>query len=690
MKKVFLTVGAVISLAFVLFAQDSNTTYNAGLSIPEDRIRSSDEGFASEEFRRGVQAYYKGSYNESIVALEKALSYLPDDNLILEWLGKAYYKAGMEGAALSYWKISAENGYGGLVLQNKLEIVRERRVTGDTENRLMKLSEAGSYGGINGDKMIFSGPTSALPNKDGTIWITSYNTNEVLLLNINGFVIKRVTGPLNGFDRPLDIVRLSDGNLLVSESAGDRLSLLKSNGNFIKYIGSKGRGVGNLVGPQYIAVDSLERIYVSDYGNRRIDVFDKEGNGLYYFGGKQPGFDGLKGPTGIAVIDDSVFVADDYKGCIYEFDKSGNYIRELVEENTFIKPESLRFWQNSLTMCDKNKIYSVDIQTGALFEYTSTGNAPSRVTNATVDANNNLLATDFTSNEVYIMSKTQELVGGLFVQIEQVDASKFPNVTVEVKVENRHRQPVVGLQAENFFFTENKRPVTNLKYIGSVNNNDYGDITIIIDRSYESNNYKNEIETAVNEIVSEMNGRGTLRVISAGEIPFSEYVGKPDLLGKFNLDALKNKPSENTSIDLAFRLASNELIGAAKKRSIVFITDGKVSYTAFDKYNLSELCAYVNNNSIGVSVVQVSQQSLDSEYNYIIDNTRGDLYYVFRPEGLSAVVKDSLNLSQGTYQLSYVSTLQTNFGERFLPLETEVYLMNRSGRDESGYFAPLH
>jgi len=39
--------------------------------------------------------------------------------------------------------------------------------------------------------------------------------------------------------------------------------------------------------------------------------------------------------------------------------------------------------------------------------------------------------------------------------------------------------------------------------------------------------------------------------------------------------------------------------------------------------------------------------------------------------------------------LSYVSTLPTNFGENYLPLETEVYLLNRSGRDESGYFAPL-
>ena len=129
----------------------------------------------------------------------------------------------------------------------------------------------------------------------------------------------------------MDIIRLTDGNLLVSESAGDRLAVLTDKGKFIKYIGSKGRGLGNMVGPQYLAQDSLGRIYVTDFGNRRVDVFDAEGNGLYFFGQKSGAFKGLKCPTGIAVIGDSVFVADEDAGNIYEFDRAGNYIRELVE-----------------------------------------------------------------------------------------------------------------------------------------------------------------------------------------------------------------------------------------------------------------------------------------------------------------------------------------------------------------------
>ena len=123
-----------------------------------------------------------------------------------------------------------------------------------------------------------------MPNNDGSAWVLAHGSNELVLLNVNGLVINRATGPLNGFDRPVDIIRLNDGNLLVSESAGDRLALLSNKGKFIKYFGSKGIKNGQLLGPQYLAQDFRNNIYVSDYGNKRISVFDKDGNGLFSFG----------------------------------------------------------------------------------------------------------------------------------------------------------------------------------------------------------------------------------------------------------------------------------------------------------------------------------------------------------------------------------------------------------------------
>jgi len=687
MKKI---VSAVLIFTAVLsFTFSQNTTNTAGLRVNEDRIRTGNEGMASEEFRRGVQAYYRGSFNEAIVQFEKALSYLPNDNLILDWLGKTYYKTGLEGTALSYWQNAQDNGYGGLLLQNKIEIVRERRVTGDSTDKLMRLSEAGSFPGDFNGNMIYQGPVSVQPNYDGTLWIAAYNTNELLLLNQNGKVINRVEGPINGFDRPSDILKLHNNKLLVSENAGDRLALLSEKGKFEKYIGSKGRKNGQMVGPLYLAQDYLERIYVTDYGNRRVDVFDKDGEPIFYFGSKQGDFKGLKGPTGITIVEESVFVADNQTGAIYEFDRSGNFLRELCEADTFKKPEGIKYWNDSLVICDLNRIVSVDKETGALFEYARTGNAPTRVTVANPDVNGNVIVSDYTANEVYVMSKVQELVGGLFVQIEQLDASKFPNITVELRVENRHRQPVVGLQEENFYLSENKRPVNGLKFLGAASNNTEADITIVIDRSDYSSLYEEQIETAVKEVAGSMKGNGVLRIVSAGAIPVTEYTGKPDNLGDFKLQALRNGTTKQSNADLALRLASNDLINAAKKRGIVMITAGETNFLSFEKYNLAELTSYLNNNSISLSVIQISQNALCDQLSYIVDNTQGNSYYVYRPQGLGDVVKDIIENPQGIYQLSYTSALPTNFGTNFLPLEAEVYLLNRSGRDETGYFAPL-
>ena len=81
---------------------------------------------------------------------------------------------------------------------------------------------------------------------------------------------------------------------------------------------------------------------------------------------------------------------------------------------------------------------------------------------------------------------------------------------------------------------------------------------------------------------------------------------------------------------------------------------------------------------------------LPGEYEYLSKSTGGKSYYVFRNEGLSSVVTDIVSAANGSYVLTYTSSMPTDFGRAYLPVEVEAYLMNRSGRDETGYFAPLN
>lgn len=686
MKKNKKIVIAFVFSAFSFFSVFSQTS-SAGLY--SGNVRTAEEGFAAQEFRRGVQSYYRGTFNDAVMQFEKALGYMPNDSLILEWLGKSYYHSGMEGTAVKSWSKAVQNGYGGLLLKNKIEIVQDRRTGAFRSDFNARYTEAGAFSGSHGEGMVFSGPVSVLPENDGTVWVLAYGSNELVKLNINGTVVSRVTGPMNGFDRPMDLIRLEDGTMLVTESAGNRLCVLDKKGKFIKYIGKKGRAVGNLVGPQYAAQDSRQNIYVSDYGNRRIAVFDRDGKGLFCFGAARDDFAGLKGPTGIAVAGENVYVADNIFGGIYEFDLAGNFQRVLVPEKTFQHPESIRVWNDYLVVCDSNRVFSVDSGSGSVFENISAGNAPARLTCAVPDVNGNVVVSDVISNEVYVMSKMQELVGGLFVQIEKVNASKFPEVFVDVRVENRYRSAVVGLGENNFYITEQKRPVNKLKYLGSSSYSQFSDITLLIDRSRRSSEFGEQINAAVREIAASMKNRGTLKIVSASKIPALEYSGKPSGALKFDVAALKNPVSDEIPLDLALRLAANDLVNAEHKRAVVIISAGKVSLNAFEKYSLSETAAFLNNNHISVASVILTQNACDEELDYIVSNTPGKEYYIFRPEGLSGIVEDLVDIPSGLYTFSYTSVLSTNFGEKYLPVEVEAYLLNRSGRDECGYFAPL-
>lgn len=686
MKKNKKIVIAFVFSAFSFFSVFSQTS-SAGLY--SGNVRTAEEGFAAQEFRRGVQSYYRGTFNDAVMQFEKALGYMPNDSLILEWLGKSYYHSGMEGTAVKSWSKAVQNGYGGLLLKNKIEIVQDRRTGAFRSDFNARYTEAGTFSGSYGEGMVFSGPVSVLPENDGTVWVLAYGSNELVKLNINGTVVSRVTGPMNGFDRPMDLIRLEDGTMLVTESAGNRLCVLDKKGKFIKYIGKKGRAVGNLVGPQYAAQDSRQNIYVSDYGNRRIAVFDRDGKGLFCFGAARDDFAGLKGPTGIAVVGENVYVADNIFGGIYEFDLAGNFQRILVPEKTFQHPESIRVWNDYLVVCDSNRVFSVDSGSGSVFENISAGNAPARLTCAVPDVNGNVVVSDVISNEVYVMSKMQELVGGLFVQIEKVNASKFPEVLVDVRVENRYRSAVVGLGENNFYITEQKRPVNKLKYLGSSSYSQFSDITLLIDRSRRSSEFGEQINAAVREIAASMKNRGTLKIVSASKIPALEYSGKPSGALKFDVAALKNPVSDEIPLDLALRLAANDLVNAEHKRAVVIISAGKVSLNAFEKYSLSETAAFLNNNHISVASVLLTQNACDEELDYIVSNTPGKEYYIFRPEGLSGIVGDLVDIPSGLYTFSYTSVLSTNFGEKYLPVEVEAYLLNRSGRDECGYFAPL-
>ncbi|MDR0669872.1 MAG: NHL repeat-containing protein [Treponema sp.] len=647
--------------------------------------------YAEEQFRIGVQAFNRYAFNEAILSFERALAFRPGEALILDWLGRSYYRSGMEETALRQWRLAAQkygwNSGEGMLLGSRVETVGNRRGLLPVNDDEVRYVEAGRYPGSYGGNVYYRQPTSVLPLEDGSVWVVAYGSNEILRLDVNGLVIERKRGPLNGFDRPYDLVRSGD-RLYLSEYRGGRVSVLSASGDWLFYIGSRGLGDGNLLGPQNLTVDEDGYLYVVDYGNRRVVKFDPDGNFILSFGREdgQGSFPGFSSPTGIAAGDGLVYTADGALKRIFIHDSNGTYRGELAVGD-LTGPESMRFLSGGgLLVADTNRVLLIDPRSAIVRVLGTAGNSRLRITGVAMDANGNLLAANFDAGEISVLTRLDDMASGLFVQVERIDAEKFPLVTVDVLVQDRLRRPIVGLDARNFLVGEGGVIAQEQQFVSAAYRSPFIDLSILVERSPRALSLRDDLEAAVRDIGQVIAGdRGRLRsIVSAGAQPQRENL---DAASAARGNASDYDP--NWRFDMGLRLAATDLLPGEKRRAVVFVSSGELSQTAFERYGLSELAAYLANNGIVFHVVLVGGGAASEELRYLCRETGGEVLPLYRPRGIRGTLENLAQVPTGSYSVSYRSQLPTNFGTAYLPVEMEVYLMERSGRDATGYFPPL-
>ncbi|MDR2149231.1 MAG: 6-bladed beta-propeller [Spirochaetaceae bacterium] len=661
--------------------------------------------YAREEFRIGVQAYNRFAFNESILSFERALSFRPDEALIHEWLGRAYYRSGMEGIALAQWQAAAAGYSAGsqeiLLLNSRIETVRNRRSMVPILNDMVRYVESGSYPGtsLTNNITLFSQPTTVVPLEDGSLWVVAYGSNEIVRLDLNGIARQRSRGPLNGFDRPYDMIRAPDGTLYLSEYRGSRVSVLNSEGVWQRYIGNRGRGDGQLIGPQNICLDEQGYLYVVDYGNKRINKYAPDGTFILSFGQKIDGFSGFISPTGIAAHDGQVYVADSVSRQIVLFDPNGLYRGVFIREG-LVGPESLHFLSDGrLLVADMNRIILIEPRSAVIRELGRVGSNRVRLTGATMDRNGSILASNFAGDEVSILTRLEDMASGLFVQIDRVVSHDFPQITLELSVQDRLRRPIVGLDFHNFFLSEKGQPVAEFEFLSAGNQAQQADISVLVERSNKTVLLTEDLSAALRDINAHLPGT-LVSVVSAGAQPYKEQLDNlsvPEQVGQLSLANLRSVARGDTAsytarwrFDLGLRLAASDLMNASKKRAVVFVSSGALGELSFEQYSLSELLAYmVNNNIVFYTVIIGTTNPPSEELRYLCTQTGGSVMHLYRSEGIGAVISSIAEQASGSYTLSYRSLLPTDFGRAYLPVEVEVYLMERSGRDHTGYFPPL-
>jgi hypothetical protein len=310
-----------------------------------------------------------------------------------------------------------------------------------------------------------------------------------------------------------------------------------------------------------------------------------------------------------------------------------------------------------------------------------------------MDRNGNILAANFAAGEVVVMTRFDDLASGFFVLIRNVSVERFPLVTVELTVEDRLRRPILGLNENNFLLTEGGVNVDRQTMYAPGYRYSGADFSLLVERSQKTSSYLNDLGTAARDIagaIREMNSpienSKIVSVISAGAQPRRErHENSLENAVRGTADSF----SPRWRFDLGLRLAATDLLSASAKRSLVYIGSGDLGEMAFEQYSLSEMAAYLANNGIVFNAIIIGQEQISAGVEYLCRETGGKAMHLYRPRGIGELIKSAAETPSGLYSFTYNSRLPTDFGRAWLPVEVEVYLMERSGRDNTGYFPPL-
>jgi DNA-binding beta-propeller fold protein YncE len=661
------------------------------------------EARAAEEFRWGVRSYHSGSFDEAILSLEKSLSYASEQGRTRLWLGNALYRAGFEEAALAEWRYLLDRQPGNAVLRELVQVVSYRRGLGRELEQKTPYVVAAEIDSSKRGGYPLRRPASVFVRPDGSAYVAAFGGNEIVVLDANGKVTRTLQGGLRGLDRPFACLELvvpgSDQPILaVSEYGANRVLLLSSSGERIREIGGKGTGPGQLLGPQYLATDGKGYLYVCDWGNSRVNKYDLEGHFILELGGRESyGRQGssqeafrLSGPSGIAIAPGNasspgdVYVADRGRKRIELFDQSGNHLGS-IGEGFLSGPEGLAFADaDTLLACDGQRIVEYRLGSETWRTLIDLSAVAGRLIHLAPGANGELYVADFDKNKIFILTEMSALYTSLFVQVERVISTKFPEITLELSVEDRRGAPVVGLGAVNFVVSENSREVSDLQLIRSGSDAAPLELVLLIDKSEAMAEFSEELTAAVETLFAQAQA---VEVVSAGAEPAVEAPFGSTRLQTVRA-AVDSPRSLRWRLDRAARLAAAQLIPRTSRKAVIFLTAGQIAADSFAEYSLAEVTDYLNNNSIPFYTVHFHSEAA-RELEFVSRESGGNVRYYFAPEGVEGLVGEIRRRIDSHYYLKYTSRSNSDFGKRYIALEAEAFLQRRSGRTESGYFAPL-
>ena len=167
------------------------------------------------------------------------------------------------------------------------------------------------------DQMI--SPRGIATDDTDNIYVSS--SHKLQKFTSSGKLIKCI-GQFGEFDDPCGVA-LRDNHVYVCDWK-NRIQVFDLDLNFIRSIGSHGKGRGEFDAPLDVKFDTAGNMYVAEYGNGRVQVLDTSGKFIQIFGQEREGK--MIRPSCLHIIDKYVYVSEHSGNCIVVYDTSGQFV----------------------------------------------------------------------------------------------------------------------------------------------------------------------------------------------------------------------------------------------------------------------------------------------------------------------------------------------------------------------------
>ncbi|MHB8241068.1 MAG: RHS repeat-associated core domain-containing protein [Solirubrobacteraceae bacterium] len=174
---------------------------------------------------------------------------------------------------------------------------------------------------------------------NGNLWVADSLNHCVESFDLEGH---RQAACSEGLSKP-EGVAVTKTHVYISDREANQIDMFSLTCGNRKTFGSSGSGPGGLSGPESVAIDPSENVWVTDTGNNRVEEFSPEGTYITSF--SKIGADQLSAPTGIAFDHGDLYITDKGNFRVVIATPTGQLIGQFGSEGSgtgqFIWPEGI-------------------------------------------------------------------------------------------------------------------------------------------------------------------------------------------------------------------------------------------------------------------------------------------------------------------------------------------------------------